>query len=108
MLVMEALDGADFMLGREAPDVMERLRQVVKNLHDAGFVHGDLRPNNIRVVGQRVCLFDFDWSGRAGESRYPGFMNHHSIEWAPGASEGLPMQAEHDVFMLNGLAKNSH
>jgi hypothetical protein len=103
LLVMESLDGADFVPKQESDTVQAQLRRVVQNLHGAGFVHGDLRECNIRVVGERVCLIDFDWTGRAGEQRYPGFMNHVGIKWAPGASDGLPLQPEHDLHFFKGL-----
>jgi serine/threonine protein kinase len=105
MVVMERLDGAAYKPKQETDIVQAQLSQVVKNLHDAGFVHGDLRANNICVVGDRVCLIDFDWTGRAGVCCYPGFMNHVDIGWAPGASDGLPLQVEHDLHMLGNLIR---
>eukprot|EP00981_Chlorochromonas_danica_P015552 scaffold13179_cov288-Ochromonas_danica.AAC.1 len=81
----------------------ERLREVVCNLHEQGLVHGDLRANNIRVAGDRVCLLDFDWSGRAGEQRYPNFMNHTEIVWPDGASDGELLQPAHDDEWLMKL-----
>jgi tRNA A-37 threonylcarbamoyl transferase component Bud32 len=69
-LVMEAVEGEDFSIGLHAR-VRNRLLEVVCNLHRCGFVHGDLRANHICVAGERVCIIDFDWSGPAGDQRYP-------------------------------------
>lgn len=104
MIVMEHLGGADFNAKHESDLVEMKLKRVIKNLHEASFVHGDVRANNICVVGNRVCLVDFDWSGRERVDHYPGFMNA-GIAWAPGASDGLLLQAVHDTHMLEDLIK---
>ena len=84
-----------------------KLIQVVDRLNKAGLVHGDLRGNNVRVIDERVCLLDFDWSGRAGTQSYPGFMNHADIDWADGASDGLPLETAHEyLYMLPKLVRN--
>lgn len=103
MVVMEKLAGVDFRPQEEPQSVKEKLQRVVQHLHTKGLVHGDLRANNIRVVGDRVCLVDFDWAGRAGEQRYPGFMNHADVEWPAGASDGEFLQFEHDNAWLQRL-----
>lgn len=41
-----------------------RLGATVGRLHQAGFVHGDLVPGNIRVVGERFCFLDNDRTRR--------------------------------------------
>lgn len=102
MLVMEALEGEDFE-GGLPNHINERLRQVVSRMHDQGLVHGDLRAGNIKVVGDRVCIFDFDWSGRTGEQRYPNFMNHWSIVWPDGARDGEFLFPAHDIEWLRRL-----
>jgi hypothetical protein len=108
MLVMERLVGAEFKPHLESDTVQNKLIQVVNRLNQAGLVHGDLRGNNIRVIDERVCLLDFDWSGLAGTQRYPGFMNHTGgIDWAEGVSDGLPLQTAHDQHMLARLVRNS-
>ncbi len=106
MVVMEYLTGADFKPQRESDIVQNKLTQVVKCLNQAGLVHGDLRGNNVCVIGDRVCLLDFDWSGRAGAESYPGFMNHANIDWSDGASDGLPLQTAHDQHMLAKLVRS--
>jgi RIO-like serine/threonine protein kinase len=102
MLVMEAVEGEDFSIGLHAR-VSNRLQEVVCNLHRHGFVHGDLRANNICVAGERVCIIDFDWSGPAGEQRYPNFMNHLDITWPDGANDGELVLPAHDMEWLRRL-----
>ena len=103
MLVMEAVHGVDFGRRLPADPISERLQQVVNVLHSRGLVHGDLRSNNIRVAGDRVCLLDFDWSGPAGVQRYPPFMNHQDIVWPEGASDGEVILPQHDIEWLKRL-----
>jgi serine/threonine protein kinase len=106
MVVMERVAGGYFKGRREKATLQQRLRSAVAHLHAGGLVHGDLRANNVLVVGDRVCLLDFDWSGPAGVQRYPGFMNHGQIDWPAGASDGEPLQVEHDNVWLVRLMGN--
>ena len=58
--------------------MQNKLIQVVdRRLNNAGLVHGDLRVINVRVIDERVCLLDFDWSGRAGTQSYPRIHELH-------------------------------
>jgi hypothetical protein len=112
IVVMELLREFEmyFPLDPSLPDALEA---VVVNLHAQDFIHGDLRVCNI-LVGpledsadvadrkrRRICLIDFDWSGKEGNARYPGFMNHQDVQWPAGASDNLPLQKAHDLHFLN-------
>ncbi len=44
--------------------LLRRVGAEVGRLHAAGFVHGDLVPPNVQVVGQRLVLLDHDRSRR--------------------------------------------
>lgn len=99
MLVMEAVKGEYFQDGLPT-HVKDKLWQAVSHLHDQGLVHGDLRANNICVMEDRVCIIDFDWSGRTNEQRYPDFMNHLNIEWPDGARDGEVLLPTHDLEWL--------
>lgn len=51
------------------------LKMAVEVMHAKNFVHGDLRPQNILVVDNKVRLLDFDWAGNEGTARYPKSQN---------------------------------
>ena len=87
------------------------LHNIINEMHSHGYVHGDLRNCNILIGGQkgqlinanRVCLIDFDWSGVEGNARYPGFMNHNTVDWPEGASDGAKISKDHDLHIFNVL-----
>ena len=61
-----------------APDrevaVKKHLNQVLVQIHQQGYVHGDLRNVNVMVTNgltPAVMLVNFDWAGKIGEARYP-------------------------------------
>jgi hypothetical protein len=78
-------------------------------LHQAGYVHGDIRGANLMVrndgsVG--FMLIDFDWAGEIGKVRYPINVNVNlkedgSVKRPAGAYDGELIKAEHDIEMLH-------
>ena len=44
---------------------------VVNAFHARGYVHGDLRPPNFIVNGDKLFLIDFDWGGKDEEAIFP-------------------------------------
>ena len=82
---------------------VESLKAAVRDLHSAGFVHGDLRGCNILVAAGVVYLIDFEWAGLVGTATYPYFMNHAEIRWPDGAGDGKLVTRSHDVWWLNDL-----
>src|SRR5205823_2160469 len=50
---------------REKRALLGRLGAEVARLHRAGFVHGDLVPANIRLVGERFVFLDNDRTRRS-------------------------------------------
>jgi serine/threonine protein kinase len=50
---------------------LKTMGEIVKTLHQHGYVHGDLRPPNFIVDGERLLLIDFDWGGREGQATFP-------------------------------------
>jgi hypothetical protein len=86
----------------------EAVRAAVKTgVHASGFVHGDLRQDNVLVRKTTdsqwtVRLLDWDWAGRAGEARYP-LLRNPELAWAPGSAVCGPITAEHDEFALEQL-----
>lgn len=87
-----------------APDIraaiLVAVRQVLLELHSAGFVHGDVRAANVLyriddgTGNMLVMLIDFDSSGTAGIARYS--ILPFSIPYAPAAVPGGLVTAEHD------------
>lgn len=76
MVVMDRI-GEEYVEFHESsctPLVVNKLRDVLSRLHQAGFVHGDIRDTNIMVPRSgepNFMLVDFDWAGKIGEVRYP-------------------------------------
>ncbi len=101
MVVMEFVTGC---LWDEAPQKpVATLQAAVHLLHQAGFVHGDLRSNNIFVLADSVRVIDFEWAGVMEQSTYPLFMNHIDVTWPDGAKDGQPIKQEHDLWWLKLL-----
>ena len=82
------------------------IRKGLNELHQAHFVHGDVRDANImvRMDGDPgFMLVDFDWAGIIGEARYPANVNKVDF-WRPDdVSDGMLIKAEHDMAMMNKI-----
>ncbi|KAK7056310.1 hypothetical protein VNI00_002863 [Paramarasmius palmivorus] len=91
---------------QELPTLRNRVREAVIQLHQGGYVHGDIRRANtlVRVLpqGPQVVLLDFDWSGRLGKARYPLTINMQLARPEGVAPNGLITQ-EHDMQMVEWL-----
>lgn len=96
---------------RSVVGVVESLGQV----HHKGFVHNDIKMDNITVSGPPSCpsfhLIDFGIASRIGESFYFDFFGMprglHEQECAfyrsPELKRGQPLQASSDVFSVGML-----
>ena len=87
---------------------MTTIQLMVLKLHDAGFVHGDLRAPNFIVDGDRLLLVDFDWGGKDGEVEYP--TRYLNPELLTGRDrDDLKIRKEDDLRMLRyTLDKGKH
>ena len=58
--------------------VCQKLFHIISLLHAGGFVHGDLRIQNIQVnsTTDQVVILDFDTAGIEGEVKYPYFLKN--------------------------------
>ncbi|GLB38821.1 hypothetical protein LshimejAT787_0506860 [Lyophyllum shimeji] len=120
MVVMELLgeDYVDYFDFRHRRDfdrertraLLDEVNHSLTQLHNAGFVHGDIRDINLMVSkgGEaKFRLVDFDWAGRAGEVRYP--MNVHAGDdlWRPdGAYDGELITTQHDLEMFGRIIRD--
>jgi hypothetical protein len=111
MVVMDWV-GIEYQLLDESP-MKEQFFSEVKDklalLHQAGYVHGDIRPSNIMVRkdGKPGIIFlDFDWAGVIGEVRYPMNINNVDICRPPHAVDAELIWADHDIQMADLLPSN--
>lgn len=108
MIIMDALDEEYQPFDKRTLPVgaNEQLRELLVKLHQANFVHGDIRDVNIMVRKDGkpgFMLVDFDWSGIIGEARYPINVNKVDL-WRPhDVSDGLLIKSDHDMAMLDRI-----
>ena len=100
-VVMEKVDGNKFPV-EPTQTQKKSLLDAVDYLHLGGYVHGDLRPQNIMVLpDDTVRIVDFDWAGRAGHAKYPLDINiSASHNWHSGVAYGGYIQKEHDKYQI--------
>ena len=108
MVVMDYLDEESYKPVSTSDDsYFPALHSVLERFHQAGFVHGDLRPSNILVRRKDgpnpIAILDFDWSGKAGETFYPLTINRTTIQRPEGVCGGQPILIDHDNAMLQML-----
>jgi len=109
MVIMDALDEEykPFDKNILPADTHEQIRKRLIELHQANFVHGDVRDANIMVTRKDgkpgFMLVDFDWSGIIGEVRYPINVNKVDL-WRPDdVLDGLLIKSDHDMAMLDRI-----
>lgn len=107
-VVMEYIDACVKIGGW--PSVRDQYKNLERNaiecLHNFGFVHGDLRFQNICYKKEqgvcRVRVIDFDWCGPVGTVRYPATINKNAgIEWHAGVDPETLIEKEHDRHFFN-------
>ncbi|KAF8885864.1 hypothetical protein CPB84DRAFT_1554516 [Gymnopilus junonius] len=86
----------------------DKIRQCLQQLHQAGFVHGDVRNTNIMVKrggfnDGSFLLVDYDSCGKIKQARYPLTLNITTVERPEGAIGGALMEVEHDLEMLDNI-----
>jgi hypothetical protein len=84
------------------------IQRAVDLLHRHELVFGDLRLANVLIRSQnqplRAYLVDFDWSGKAGEARYPvGISFGGKIKWPDGVRPRGLITKDHDMYWLRNL-----
>ncbi|KAF8836162.1 hypothetical protein BDN67DRAFT_998492 [Paxillus ammoniavirescens] len=104
MVVMDAVSKGYVQLASSSlsASALTSIRKKLKDLHNGGFVHGDIRDTNIMFM-----IIDFDWAGKINEVRYPPYVNREDI-WRPdGAIDGELILTEHDDATLDCAALSS-
>lgn len=107
MVVMDFIDDGVYCDLEDSPNKASfesEVRNKVTSLHQAGFVHGDIRTTNIMVKkngSPGIMLVDFDWAGEIKKVRYPMNVNFVDIKRPSGARDNELIMAEHDVKMID-------
>ncbi|KAG8215573.1 hypothetical protein J3R82DRAFT_7419 [Butyriboletus roseoflavus] len=118
VVVMELLEEPDLVSGVKIFDkdgqrmVSDKVREHVSALHQQGFVHGDIRAQNILVrhpdAGHgdslSVRLVDFDWAGETNKAKYPFFVNPDigcGFKRPSGVKGGGVITMEHDLALID-------
>ncbi|KAF5329833.1 hypothetical protein D9758_018346 [Tetrapyrgos nigripes] len=102
MIVMEYLEGKNALQTprEEWPRAAHSdIKAAINQLHEAGFVFGDLRLPNVIFVGDGTKLIDFDWSGKEGDVCYPHGLSENA-GWVEGVKSFRKIEKEHDLEML--------
>jgi serine/threonine protein kinase len=111
MVVMDFIDDDlyhDLSDSSDKASFEQEIRESVTHLHQAGFVHGDIRDTNIMVKrsgSPGIMLLDFDWAGEIGRVRYPMNVNNVDIKRPEGAHDNELIKPEHDIFMIDSMFK---
>ncbi|KAI0686932.1 hypothetical protein BC835DRAFT_1420050 [Cytidiella melzeri] len=93
-------------------EICRRVEDITRELHEAGYVHGDIRTSNLLVdpaslAGElkdvKVHFIDFDWSGAIGQARYPLGVNSITVKRPDGARGGELITTGHDMDMVSYL-----
>ena len=105
-VVMELLPSS-FKPLRELTDLEDLERRVtdaVQRMHDAGFVHGDLRDTNIFIDvtsdNDVVKIVDWDWAARSGDVKYPTSINLQ-VPRAAAAMGNVAIVEAHDMETMH-------
>lgn len=111
MVVMEALDEYQDLDTQTATHfVLDGIRAKIVLLHQAGYVHGDIRDTNVMVRrdGKKgFMLVDFDWAGKIGEVRYPMNVHWGDDLWRPReARDNKLIMSDHDLEMLEHMLES--
>ncbi|RXW12155.1 hypothetical protein EST38_g13699 [Candolleomyces aberdarensis] len=91
-----------------AQNIYAEMKKIIQCLKNGGFVHGDLRPNNIMINSAtvedkeedpQIKLVDFDWSGIAGVATYPGQRNATEL-WPGEAGCAIGANDDNELFEI--------
>ncbi|HEX6885587.1 MAG TPA: sigma 54-interacting transcriptional regulator [Planctomycetota bacterium] len=90
--------------GEEIGALVARLCPALQHLHRAGFVHADLKPENVIVTPDgRPVLCDFGLSSREGLRQPETGVTGTLFAIAPEVLMGMELTASSDLFSLGAL-----
>jgi len=92
-LVLEHVEGR---APRTASEVAVPLLRALLHLHERGWVHGDLKPENLIVAGGRLRVLDLGLAARIGGAPSGGTRG----QLAPELLRGAPASVASDLFAL--------
>ena len=93
----------------ELKQLEEAVTALIGDLHNEGYVHGDLRDVNLLVRHDAqdrtkgFMLIDFDWAGEVHKTRYPRLVDRELVRRPSGAQDGMEILKDHDLEMLHFL-----
>ncbi len=112
-LVMEWIEGQDLSvwLAREKPDLQtrldlfERIAEAVAHAHQRLIVHGDIKPNNIRIREDgSVKLMDFGVARLLADDPYPHRVAGLTPSFSsPEVMNGEPVSPRSDIWALGAM-----
>ena len=94
-----------YVEGDQTPKTVKQfvgVTDALQKVHKLGFVHGDVRRENMVFTtnGTSSYLIDFDLAQKEEEGYYPLEYNTTGIPRHPDATPGKPMKKEHDRYAL--------
>lgn len=102
-LVMEFVDGQSEELQpprtfERAVDIFQQVSDALKHMHQKGFVHADMKPNNIMVIDGRAKIIDLGQSCKSGtvKERIQGTPDYI----APEQVHRRPITPKTDIYNL--------
>ncbi|KAF5316481.1 hypothetical protein D9619_006109 [Psilocybe cf. subviscida] len=95
------------------PEQHDQVKRLVKDFHDEGFVHGDLRAANIlfNKSSNNFWLIDFDWGGKADKVAYPTWFLHKELLNGRESKDLIIHKVDDERILqatLNGLHASNH
>jgi len=106
MVIMDIIgnDYERFDISYRSPALQNVIKEKLIALHQASYVHGDVRDVNVMVKrdgSPEFMLVDFDWAGEIGKARYPMNINRVGISRPDGVHDGEVITADHDMKMVD-------
>ena len=67
MICMQKVDGRQLTRDNDNKEVAFNIRTALQKMYSVKAIHGDIKPDNILVMGNDICLIDFDQSYMVNE-----------------------------------------